>query len=70
MGVHAPEESRHLLTSEPLRTGQVVDVVPVGLVEQFEDGEHDHNVLARLPGEAVDVDVAFVARHMVEESSA
>jgi inorganic pyrophosphatase len=33
------------LTDEPLKTGQIVECNPVGLMEQFEDGKVDHNVL-------------------------
>jgi inorganic pyrophosphatase len=40
-----------VLTGKTLRTGQIVDCEPVGLMEQIEDGQVDHNVLAVLPGE-------------------
>ncbi|MFN7982507.1 MAG: inorganic diphosphatase, partial [Vicinamibacterales bacterium] len=39
-----------VITHVPLRTGQVVECEVVGLMEQFEDGQVDHNVLARLRG--------------------
>ena len=45
-----------VLTSKRLRTGQVVDCDPIGLMEQFEDGKTDHNVLAVPSGEAGGVD--------------
>jgi inorganic pyrophosphatase len=41
-----------VITEEPLRTGQLVDGRVAGLMEQIEDGEEDHNVLAILPGSA------------------
>ena len=57
-----------ILTNATLRTGQIIDCEVVGLMEQFEDGHADHNVLARLPGADVQVDettqgrlAAFVA---------
>jgi inorganic pyrophosphatase len=45
-----------VLTRENLRTGQIVECEPIGLMEQIEDGEIDHNVLAALHGEAVTLD--------------
>ena len=42
-----------VLTSRALRRGEVVDCSVVGLMEQFEDGEQDHNILATLVGESV-----------------
>jgi len=41
------------LTEKPLRTGQIVECDPIGLMEQFEDGKADHNVLAVIHGEEV-----------------
>jgi inorganic pyrophosphatase len=35
-----------VLTKTSLRTGQIVECDPVGLMEQIEDGKEDHNVLA------------------------
>ena len=40
-----------VLTDNALRTGQIVECEAIGLMEQIEDGEIDHNVLAKLPGE-------------------
>ena len=40
-----------VITDRPLRTGEVVDCVPFGLMEQTEAGFVDHNLLAVLPGE-------------------
>jgi inorganic pyrophosphatase len=50
-----------VLTSAPLRSGAIVECEPIGLIEQIEDGEIDHKVLAVLPGETADLDGA-VAR--------
>jgi inorganic pyrophosphatase len=41
----------YVLTQRPLRTGQIVDCEPVALMEQFEDGQIDHNVIVVFPGE-------------------
>jgi inorganic pyrophosphatase len=40
-----------VLTKTSLHTGQIVECDPVGLMEQFEDGRTDHNVLAVLRGD-------------------
>ena len=45
-----------VITEQRLRTGQIVEGEAVGLMEQIEDGEDDHKVLARLYGEEVEVD--------------
>jgi inorganic pyrophosphatase len=39
-----------VLTDRPLQSGIAVECEPVGLLEQVEDGEIDHKVLAMLPG--------------------
>ena len=41
----------YVLTGRKLRTGEIVDCEPVGLMEQVEDGEVDHKVFAHLVGE-------------------
>jgi inorganic pyrophosphatase len=41
----------YVLTSQPLKTGQIVDCEPIALMGQTEDGQEDHNVLAVTPGE-------------------
>lgn len=38
------------LTEKKLKTGQIVECEPIGLMEQFEDGKADHNVLAVILG--------------------
>lgn len=40
-----------VLTKRVLLTGQIVECEPMGLMEQMEDGEEDHKILALLPGE-------------------
>lgn len=42
-----------VLTGEILRTGQIVECEAVGLMEQIEDGEIDHNLLAAIGGEGL-----------------
>lgn len=42
-----------VLTDEPLKTGQLVECLVAGLMEQFEDGHEDHNVLAVPSGSTV-----------------
>lgn len=44
-----------VLTTRPLRTGQIVECEVAGLMEQIEDGQVDHTVLVRLPEEVWDV---------------
>ena len=45
----------YVLTNELLKTGQIVECEPIGVMEQFEDDEEDHNILAVLKGETRDV---------------
>jgi len=47
-----------VLTKSRLRTGQVVECDPIGLMEQIEDGKEDHNVLAVIRGEEEFLDEA------------
>lgn len=50
-----------VLTQTPLRSGATIDCEPVGLLEQVEDGEIDHKVLAILPGGDARLDAPVVA---------
>src|SRR5262245_46366735 len=50
-----------VITNQPLRTGQLVECDVLALMEQFEDGVDDHNILATLPGEPVDLTSDFQA---------
>ena len=45
----------YLITTERLPAGTVVECEPIGLLEQDEDGEVDHKVLAAMPGQDVEV---------------
>lgn len=51
-----------VITERPLKTGQLLECQVVGLMEQFEDGQEDHNVLAILPESPVDVDLEVQRR--------
>ena len=42
-----------VITKRPLRTGQIIECETIALMEQFEDGVDDHNVLARCVDETV-----------------
>jgi inorganic pyrophosphatase len=50
-----------VLTGQRLGSGSVVECEPAGLLEQIEDGEIDHKVLAALPGENPPLDEATLA---------
>ena len=45
----------YLITHGPLQAGTIVECEPIGLLEQDEDGEIDHKVLASLPGQEVEI---------------
>ena len=45
-----------VLTSKPLKSREIIDVEPIGMFEEIEDGEEDHKILAVLPGETWDID--------------
>lgn len=45
-----------VLTQQALHTGQIVECEAIALMEQIEDGDEDHKVLAVLPGEQYQVD--------------
>jgi inorganic pyrophosphatase len=44
----------YIITSDPLKTGTIVECEPIGLLEQHEGDEIDHKILARLPGQDVE----------------
>ena len=50
-----------VLTSEPLTAGTMLECDPIGLLEQIEDGEIDHKVLAVPSGGSATIDDAVVA---------
>ena len=45
----------YLITNERLQSGTIVECEAIGLLEQDEDGEVDHKVLAAMPGQDVEV---------------
>jgi inorganic pyrophosphatase len=51
-----------VLTDRPLAAGSVVECEPIALLEQVEDGEIDHKVLAALPGSGSALDEATLAK--------
>jgi len=44
-----------ILTDKKLKTEDIVDAEPIGFMEQIEDGNEDHNILANLPEETYEV---------------
>ena len=50
----------YVITRRPLKTGTVVACEAVALLEQIEDGEEDHNILATVPGEAPEISSSVV----------
>lgn len=44
-----------ILTTKLLKTGDIVDVEPVGMFEQIEDGKEDHKILAKINGENITI---------------
>jgi len=44
-----------VITEQPFKTGSIVEVEPIGLMEQIDDGEEDHNILAVPVGEVAAV---------------
>jgi inorganic pyrophosphatase len=44
----------YLITKDKVKRGSIIECEPIGLLEQIEDGQIDHKVLAALPGEAVE----------------
>lgn len=50
-----------VLTSEPISAGTTLECDPIGLLEQIEDGEIDHKVLAVPSGTAAAINDSVVA---------
>jgi inorganic pyrophosphatase len=44
-----------LLTHKPIRSGEIVKAEPIGMFEQIENGQEDHNILAVRTGEQFEV---------------
>jgi inorganic pyrophosphatase len=49
----------YVITDRSLRIGEILECEPLALMEQFEDGVTDHNVLVRPLGEVGEVSVAI-----------
>ncbi len=45
----------YLITKDELKSGTIVECEPMGLLEQDEDGEVDHKVLAAIPGQDIEL---------------
>jgi len=45
-----------VLTKKPLKSREIVEVEPIGMFEEIEDGEEDHKILAVLAGESWIID--------------
>jgi inorganic pyrophosphatase len=59
LGTRAPDGDSvdcYLITRARLQSGTIVECEPVGLLEQHEDEEVDHKVLAAMPGQHVVAD--------------
>jgi inorganic pyrophosphatase len=56
-----------IITTQPLKSGHMLECQALGLMEQFEDGHPDHNVLATPVGDQAMVDdtVQRVLRNFV-----
>jgi inorganic pyrophosphatase len=44
-----------VITDKKLKTGEIIDVEPIGLMEQTEDRDVDNNILAILPDELIEI---------------
>lgn len=51
-----------VVTDRPLASGTIVDCEPIALLEQVEDGDVDHKVLAALPGTSPELGEATLAK--------
>lgn len=50
----------YLITHEKVKRGSIVECEPIGLLEQIEDGQIDHKVLAALPGKTVEANLELL----------
>lgn len=48
-----------VITDRRLRTGQIVECEPIGLMEQLDEEVEDHNVVARMPDEQREITSAL-----------
>ncbi len=44
-----------VITEQHFKAGDLMDCAVIGLMQQIEDGQEDHNILAGLPNEAVTI---------------
>lgn len=42
-----------IITEKKLKTGDIVEALPIGMMQQIEDGKEDNNILAVLPDEEI-----------------
>jgi inorganic pyrophosphatase len=45
----------YLITHDKVKSGSIVECEPMGLLEQIEDGQIDHKILAAISGQSVEV---------------
>jgi inorganic pyrophosphatase len=45
----------YLITHDKVKSGSIVECEPIGLLEQIEDGQIDHKILAAISGQSVEV---------------
>jgi len=45
-----------IITKKSLKTGQIMECEPIGIMEQVEDNQEDSNILATLAGEDAQID--------------
>lgn len=50
----------YVITHSDLPAGSIVECEPIGMLEQIEDDEVDHKVLAALPGQEVELNSELV----------
>lgn len=50
----------YVITQRPLKTGTIIACEAIALLEQTEDGEEDHNILATVPGETLEIGSSVV----------
>lgn len=50
----------YIISQDKLKAGSIVECEPLGLLEQIEDGNVDHKVLAGLPGQHVELGQNFL----------
>ena len=48
-----------VLTKKPLKSREIIEVEPIGMLEEIEDGEEDHKILAVPVGESWVVDAGL-----------